>query len=194
MFHRTVLCALVALSGIGLATGHSARAADRKIAPAPAFSGKQLVATPQDGWVTNGGNIYNQRYSPLDQINRDTVSKLKADWHVGLEGSGTGAKYSGQGQPIAYDGVIYMSTGADDVFAVDVATGQKLWTRMPPNFRHSSSHIFPRRMRSCRSKQHHSGKILRRPHEKSHLRLRHGKSRHLYLLRIHGRLHHPQCL
>jgi len=128
LFHRIILCALVALSGIGLATGHSARAADRKIAPAPAFSGKQLVATPRDGWVTNGGNVYNQRYSPLDQISRDTVSKLKADWHVSLDGSGTGAKYSGQGQPLVYDGVIYMSTGADDVFAVDVETGQKLWT------------------------------------------------------------------
>ena len=28
---------------------------------APAFSGKQLTAWPTDNWITNGGNVYNQR-------------------------------------------------------------------------------------------------------------------------------------
>ena len=26
---------------------------------------KQLTALPTAGWITNGGNVYNQRYSPL---------------------------------------------------------------------------------------------------------------------------------
>ena len=128
MFHRTILCALAALIGLGLISGERAYAADKKIRLAPAFSGKQLMAPPRDDWVTNGGNIYNQRYSPLAQINKDNVSKLKAKWHINLDGSGLGAKYSGQGQAIVYDGVIYMSTGANDVFAIDVETGKKLWT------------------------------------------------------------------
>ncbi len=127
MSRRIGLCALAALFGLGLGIAN-AHAADQKISRAPAFSGKQLVADPSDGWVTNGGNVFNQRYSPLTQINRDNVAGLKAEWRVSLDGSGTGAKYSGQGQPIVYDGVIYMSTGADDVFAVDVETGKKLWT------------------------------------------------------------------
>jgi alcohol dehydrogenase (cytochrome c) len=128
LFHRTILCALAALIGLGLISGERAYAADKKIRLAPAFSGKQLMTPPRDGWVTNGGNIYNQRYSPLAQINKDNVSKLKAKWHINLDGSGLGAKYSGQGQAIVYDGVIYMSTGANDVFAIDVETGKKLWT------------------------------------------------------------------
>jgi alcohol dehydrogenase (cytochrome c) len=96
--------------------------------PAPAFTAKQLAALPRDGWITNGGNIFNQRYSPLAQINRDTVARLKPSWRVGLNGSGAASKYSGQGQPLEHDGVIYMVTGADDVFAIDVETGAMLWT------------------------------------------------------------------
>src|SRR5262249_39319980 len=56
--------------------------------PAPAFTAKQLSAEPREGWITNGGNIFNQRYSPLTQINRDTVARLKPSWRVGLNGSG----------------------------------------------------------------------------------------------------------
>ena len=31
-------------------------------ADAPAFSAKQLTDLPTNGWMTNGGNLYNQRY------------------------------------------------------------------------------------------------------------------------------------
>jgi len=99
-----------------------------EISIAPAFSGERLVALPTDGWITNGGNAYNQRYSPLNEINRDTVANLKGVWHARLNGSGAASKYSGEAQPIVYDGVIYIVTGANDVFAISVASGEKLWT------------------------------------------------------------------
>jgi alcohol dehydrogenase (cytochrome c) len=94
---------------------------------APAFRAPELTAHPTTGWLTNGGNYFNQRYSPLTQINRGNVAQLKAKWRTHLEGSGVGAQFSGQGQPIVYDGVIYISTGASDVFAVAVASGEILW-------------------------------------------------------------------
>jgi alcohol dehydrogenase (cytochrome c) len=93
----------------------------------PAFSAKQLTALPSDGWITNGGNIYNQRYSPLDAIDRSNVATLKPAWRVSLDGSGTDSKYSGQAQPLVYEGVIYVATGANDVFAIAVDTGKVLW-------------------------------------------------------------------
>ena len=40
-------------------------AAGIEIKPAPAFTVEQLNALPTDGWFTRGGNLYNQRYSPL---------------------------------------------------------------------------------------------------------------------------------
>jgi alcohol dehydrogenase (cytochrome c) len=97
-------------------------------ARSPAFSARQLTALPTTGWITNGGNVYNQRYSPLTQIDRSNVASLKPRWRTSLNGSGSASKYSGQGQPLVYDGVIYMVTGADDVFAVAVETGQILWS------------------------------------------------------------------
>jgi alcohol dehydrogenase (cytochrome c) len=87
-----------------------------------------LVAPPVDSWPTNGGNWYNQRYSPLTAINRDNVAGLKGVWRARLEGSGVGPQYSGEAQPLVVGGVVYISTGANDVFALDVATGAILWS------------------------------------------------------------------
>ena len=96
-------------------------------APSPAFSRTELVPPPTAGWPTNGGNLGNQRYSPLAEINRDNVARLKGVWRTRLRGSGLGPQYSGEAQPLVYDGVIYIVTGADDVFAVGVETGNILW-------------------------------------------------------------------
>ena len=38
-----------------------------------------------------------------------------------------GHRYSNEVTPIVVDGVIYISTGANDVFAIDVSTGSQLW-------------------------------------------------------------------
>ena len=92
----------------------------------PAFDSDALLAHPDSNWLTNGGNLYNQRYSPRDAINRENVAELKGVWHINL-GSGLEQKYSGEAQPIVYQGVIYVITGADDVFAVSVETGEYLW-------------------------------------------------------------------
>jgi quinohemoprotein ethanol dehydrogenase len=96
-------------------------------ADAPAFKAAQLNIPPQSDWITNGGSVWNQRYSPLTEINSSNVSKLKAQWHIHLDGSGVGPPFSGEAQPIVYNGVIYVSTGADDVFAIDAQTGRQLW-------------------------------------------------------------------
>ena len=94
---------------------------------APAFTSSELSSLPTTNWITNGGSISNQRYSPLTQITAGNVGRLKGIWHIHLR-SGTAGKYSGEAQPIVYKNVIYVVTGADDVFAVDAKTGAKKWT------------------------------------------------------------------
>jgi quinohemoprotein ethanol dehydrogenase len=111
------------------------------ISLAPAFTEQQLSAPPQTGWITNGGNLFNQRYSPLTQINRSTVQALKANWRTHLDGSGVSPQYSGQAQPLVYRGVLYIVTGADDVFALDVRTGKILWRYL--------AHLDPDRVKVC---------------------------------------------
>jgi alcohol dehydrogenase (cytochrome c) len=100
---------------------------DSPIVASRAFSDKELLAPPTGSWLKNGGNLFNQNYSPLTRINRETVANLKGVWRARLDGSGTGTKYSGEAQPIVHEGVIYIVTGADDVFAVSVKTGKILW-------------------------------------------------------------------
>jgi alcohol dehydrogenase (cytochrome c) len=94
---------------------------------APDFAGSSLTQ-PRRDWPTNGGDWYNRRYSPLKEINRDTVENLKGVWRARLNGSGFGPKYSAEAQPIYFDGVLYVATPANDVFAIDIDTGKFLWT------------------------------------------------------------------
>ncbi|MGW8370007.1 MAG: hypothetical protein ACWGPN_15190, partial [Gammaproteobacteria bacterium] len=59
-----------------------------EIEPVPAFDAPTLTELPGRNWITNGGNIFNQRYSTLDQINRENITDVKAVWRVSLNGSG----------------------------------------------------------------------------------------------------------
>ena len=93
---------------------------------APAFTAADLSRPRDDAWLTNGGTLSNQRYSPLQQIDRQNVGRLKALWHINL-GSGLELRHNNQAQPLVYDGVIYMVSGEDDVFAISVDTGKVLW-------------------------------------------------------------------
>ena len=65
------------------------------------------------------------RYSPLDQINKDNVSKLSVAWiaHGGDITMGL------QETPIVIDGVIYSISSGDKVAALDGKTGQNLELR-----------------------------------------------------------------
>ncbi|HTR01114.1 MAG TPA: PQQ-binding-like beta-propeller repeat protein, partial [Candidatus Acidoferrum sp.] len=92
-----------------------------------AFAAKALTAAPTTAWRTNGGSLNNQRFSPLKQIDRTNVGKLKAEWSIHLN-SGAGAKNSGEAQPLVDNGVAYIASGDDDVFAIDVVSGKTLWT------------------------------------------------------------------
>src|SRR6476646_7796562 len=75
-----------------------------------------LQAPVGKDWVTNGGNLTNQRYSTLKQIDTSNVKQLKGAWMTRLKGSGMGGKYSAEATPLVRDGVMYITTGNDDVF------------------------------------------------------------------------------
>jgi alcohol dehydrogenase (cytochrome c) len=121
---------VVTLSVAALLAGgslHAAEGAASPIATAPAFSIPQLRTLPSTAWITNGGSLANQRYSPLKRLTPQNVAGLKAKWRTGL-GSGTSPGESGQAQILAYEGTLYVSNGANDVFALDVDSGAIRWT------------------------------------------------------------------
>jgi quinohemoprotein ethanol dehydrogenase len=96
-------------------------------AEAQQSDGRHLTSPPTTDWLTNGGDWYNRRHSPLTEIDRDNVAGLKGVWRARLDGSGVGPQYSGEAQPIVADGVLYVVTGANDVFAIDVDSGDIRW-------------------------------------------------------------------
>jgi len=125
---RALAVNLLAVSLLAWSLAAAARAHARTAAPAiPAFSAAQLAAYPRADWITNGGSLSNQRYSPLASINRGNVAQLKARWRASLNGSGLSPRSGNQAQPIVYGDAIYIATGEGDVFAVDFATGKVLW-------------------------------------------------------------------
>src|SRR5712691_1587171 len=138
MRFRSLLLAVVAGASLAVAApalatpnGLAGKATAAVAIPGiPAFAPTDLVGFPTDNWPTNGGNYGQDRYSPLNQVNTGNVATLKAVWHIHLDGSATGSKYRGEGTPIVWGGVMYAVTGNDDVFALDAATGQRLWTHL----------------------------------------------------------------
>jgi PQQ-dependent dehydrogenase (methanol/ethanol family) len=83
------------------------------------------LAAPAGDWPKVGGDLGNKNYSTLDAINRRTVRKLGGAWHVQLE---NGDRTKGQQSTcVVRDGVLYVQTTQQHVYAVDGATGAVLW-------------------------------------------------------------------
>jgi quinohemoprotein ethanol dehydrogenase len=123
------IAAVAAVSGVAIAAHCAAQpsAEPRRIAAAPAFDSRQLTAHPTTDWITNGGNVFNQRYSPLTLLDRDNVKDLKALWRTSM-GTGAAPNNSGQAQILHHAGTLFVINGANDVFALDADTGAILWT------------------------------------------------------------------
>ena len=77
----------------------------------------------RDGWLHYGGGYSAWRYSALDQINASNVKRLTPAW-VFQTGDPEGGL---QATPIVLDGVLYLSTSRNRVYAIDAAAGRQLW-------------------------------------------------------------------
>ena len=72
-----------------------------------------------------GGNLGNQNYSSLGDINKGNVRRLGGAWLNRIEGGiATG---DNQSTPVVVDGVIYIESALGAVVAVDGATGASKW-------------------------------------------------------------------
>ena len=83
------------------------------------------AADEPESWLTYSGTYFSQRYSTLDQINRDTVARLRPAW-VYEANPGTN-----ETTPIVADGIMYIAEPVSTVTALDARTGQPLWSWTP---------------------------------------------------------------
>jgi quinohemoprotein ethanol dehydrogenase len=80
------------------------------------------VSTASTGWPYHGRDQYEQRFSPLDAINPQTVARLSLAWYHEPD-----TERGQEATPIVVDGVMYVSHAWSTVSALDAATGRRLW-------------------------------------------------------------------
>jgi PQQ-dependent dehydrogenase (methanol/ethanol family) len=73
-------------------------------------------------WLHSNGNYAQTRYSDATEINTGNVARLRPAFLVQTE-----VVESMETAPIVVDGVMYLTTSYDHVYAVDAATGKEFW-------------------------------------------------------------------
>lgn len=88
----------------------------------------KLVAqeTEHGDWLTYGRNYKEDRYSMLDQIDKESVKKLGLAWTLDV-----GTKRGIQGTPIVVDGIMFATGPWSVLWAIDVRKGEKIWEYDP---------------------------------------------------------------
>lgn len=78
-------------------------------------------------WLSYGRDYSEQRYSPLQQINENTVDELSLAWYGDL--AERGGSY--ETTPVVVDDRIFVSAPWSKVYAFDAKTGEQLWKYDP---------------------------------------------------------------
>jgi alcohol dehydrogenase (cytochrome c) len=117
-------------SGPLSAQGFSARGTAPPVASAVTFERLLKARGEPQNWLTYYGAYDGQRYSPLDQINGGNVATLRPAWvfqaaPIGLIAGA--ANFAFEATPIIVDGVMFVSGPDAHVWALDAATGERLW-------------------------------------------------------------------
>ncbi len=79
-------------------------------------------------WVLQNGDYASQRYSKLDQINRDNVKDLRVAWSFS-----TGVIGGHEGAPLVVDGMMFIHTPyPNTVFAIDLDKDSEIVWKYEP--------------------------------------------------------------
>ena len=96
----------------------------------PADQAATAVGDPGGAnWSVYGGNLFNQRYSSLDQINPGNVANMKGAWTFHVEGSSAATSF--ESSPLVVDGTMYVTGPQSQVYALDAKTGSQMWRYAP---------------------------------------------------------------
>ena len=85
-------------------------------------SDETLQNPDPDDWLMWRRTLNSWGYSPLEQIDRDNVDRVRLAWTRALS-----AGSLQQGTPLVYNGVMYMPNPRDVIQALDATTGDLIW-------------------------------------------------------------------
>jgi len=87
---------------------------------------EKQISNPNN-WAMQAGDMYNQRYSKLKQINKGNVGKMQVAWLFS-----TGVLRGHEGSPLVVNGTMYVHTPfPNKVFAIDLDTQKIKWRYEP---------------------------------------------------------------
>ena len=96
------------------------------LASGPVVHGQQ-GATGNE-WRAYGGDNGHTRYSPLDQITRDNVGRLRLAWTFRMDNFSSPPELRSQTSPVMANGRLFFTAGVNRaVVATDAGTGEILW-------------------------------------------------------------------
>jgi quinoprotein glucose dehydrogenase len=97
-------------------------------------------------WPAYSGDSGGSKYSPLKQINRENVARLRVAWkyHAGdvSDGSEHATRSAFESTPLVVGGVLYVTTPFGRLIALDAETGKKLWDFDPKIDKDKSANLF----------------------------------------------------
>jgi PQQ-dependent dehydrogenase (methanol/ethanol family) len=105
-----------------IATALMSLASHANSQPAAQTVNESNIMNPGGEWLSHGRTYREQRFSPLDSVNRDNVDELDLVWSFKFD-----TARGMEATPIVHDGVIYVSTGWSHVHAIDARSGEELW-------------------------------------------------------------------
>ncbi len=95
--------------------------ANRDTGPLTPVTDELLANPPAASWLSWRRTLDGQGYSPLDQVNRGNVGRLRLAWAMTMR------EGSNQVTPIVHDGVMFLTHAANLIQAIDAATGDLIW-------------------------------------------------------------------
>lgn len=85
----------------------------------------ELLSIPEqstDQWLQYGGSYKNYRHSPITELSPENIDSLEVAW-----GFPTGTVGQFAVSPIIYDGIMYITSSYNRLFALDARTGELFW-------------------------------------------------------------------
>src|SRR5436190_15726286 len=71
-----------------------------------------------DEWITYNMNWFEQRYSPLNQVNASNVSRIGVAWSYDIPAATGNPQNRQEGTPLFFNGILYSITPWSIVYAV----------------------------------------------------------------------------
>ncbi|TBL70708.1 pyrroloquinoline quinone-dependent dehydrogenase [Paenibacillus thalictri] len=99
--------------------------------PASSTTPGKVTGTSFENFGTYGFDLANTRHVPYKTITADNVKDLGIIWSKELKALDADVKNGNQCYPVVIDGVVYITTAGNQVFAFDAVTGGQIWHWKP---------------------------------------------------------------